>query len=152
MSKEKTQIKMKLRIPHVILDIRGADAELVEKILPALETLDARIKVIGEGAATLPHVFSLEEAVEEANIWVLFSKKLPTDFKEIAKAGAVPVMLTGLHPKAENYNASAESGNAFLFSKLNEWCIYGSIVRAIENFGFSYDWKNLTSQGKELMV
>ncbi|MBU0981955.1 hypothetical protein KKC94_04665 [Patescibacteria group bacterium] len=148
----KTQIKLKVRIPRIIMDIRDADPTLLEKLEPGLETLDARIKVIGEGAETLPHVFSLEEAMEEADIWVVFSNKRPKDLKDIVMAGIVPVMLEGLHPAAENYNPSEESGNAFLFPRLSVWYIYGSLVRAIENFGFTYDWKTLTEHGKELAV
>ena len=152
MAKAKTQIKMKLRIPKVILDIRGADPALLTELEDGLETLDARIQVLGDGAEHLPHVFSLEEAIEEADMWVVFADQLPSNFQDIVMANVVPIMLEGLHPNAENYNASKESGNAFLFPVLDKWYIYGSLVRAVENFGFTYDWKNLKSNGKELAV
>ena len=93
----------------------------------------------------------MEEALEEAHIWVLLGKTLPKDFSMIVDRGIVPVMLSGLHPDAENYNPVEERGNAFLFPALTSWQVYGSLVRALENFAFSYDWENLRSQGRCLM-
>ncbi len=150
----KTKIKalqLKVRIPKVILDIRGADAKLLEDLLPGLENLDARVKILGTGLKTLPHVFSLEEALEEAHVWVVLGSHLTKDFSMVVERGIVPVMKEGLHKDAENYNPIEESGNAFLFHELSAWQVYGSIVRSVENFAFSYDWENLRSQGRCLM-
>lgn len=153
MAKTKTlsPIKLKIRIPHVILDVRNADQKLVEDMIPGLEEIDARIKIIGNGAKSLPHAFSAEEAIEEAHIWVILGSEMPSEFKEIIKAGIVPIMLTGTCTKAENYDATQEKGNAFLFPKSSAWHIYGTLVRALENFRFSYDWENIRSQGHELI-
>lgn len=153
MAKTKTQspIKLKIRIPHVILDVRNANPKLVEDMVPGLEDAEARIKVIGDGAKSLPHAFSLEEALEEAHIWVVLGSKLPTEFKDIIEAGIVPIMLAGTNPKAENYDATQEKGNSFLFPKASAWHIYGTLVRALENFRFSYDWENLRKHGEELI-
>lgn len=153
MAKTKIQhLKLRVRIPHVVLDIRSADPKLVESLLPGLENLDARVRVLGVGLKTLPHVFSLEEALEEAHVWVVLTGKLPKEFSMIADRGIVPVMLTGLHPAAENYNPVEEKGNAFLFSELSTWQIYTALVRSIENFAFSYDWENLRDQGRCLIL
>lgn len=151
MAKTKTHLKLKIRIPHVILDTRGADPALVEALLPGMEELDARFRVLGTGAKTVPHAFSMEEALEEAHLWVILGKELPKDFSMIVERGIVPVMLSGLHPDAENYNPVEERGNAFLFPALTAWQVYGSLVRALENFAFSYDWENLRSQGRCLV-
>lgn len=152
MAKTKIQaLKLKVRIPKVILDIRGADPTLVESLLPALEQLDARVRVLGTGLKALPHVFSLEEALEEAHVWVVLGTHLSKDFSMIAERGIVPVMKEGMHPEAENYNPVEEQGNAFLFHEMSAWQIYGAIVRATENFAFSYDWENLRSQGRALV-
>jgi hypothetical protein len=150
MAKILSPIKLKIRIPRVILDVRGADPKLLTGMAKGLEDADARIRVLGEGVSTLPHAFSLEEAIEEAHIWVVLSNKLPKEFKEISKRGIVPVMLTGIHSDAENYDAAQEKGNAFLFPKLTQWHVYGSLIRALENFQFAYDWENLRNSGKEL--
>lgn len=151
MAKKITPIKLKIRIPHVILDVRGADPKLVDSIARGLDEADARIRVIGNGAEFLPHAFSLEEALEEAHIWVFLGKKLPAEFDEIISRGIIPVMHAGVHPKAQNYDAVAETGNSFLFQKLTQWHVYGSLVRALENFNFTYDWENLRNHGKEML-
>ncbi|QQR54389.1 hypothetical protein IPG41_04255 [Candidatus Peregrinibacteria bacterium] len=150
----KTKIKalqLKVRIPKLILDIRGADPKLLEELAPALENLDARVRILGPGLKTLPHAFSLEEALEEAHVWVVLAPHLAKDFSMVAERGIVPVMREGLHQEAENYNPVQENGNAFLFHEPSAWQIYGAIVRATENFAFSYDWENLRSQGRCLM-
>lgn len=151
MAKTNTTLNLKVRIPHVILDTRNADPVLVEALLPGLEELPARFRILGEGGKTLPHVFSSEEALEEAHIWVVLGNELPKQITMIANRGIVPVMLKGLHQEAQNYNPVEESGNAFLFHKMAAWNIYGALVRALENFAFSYDWENLRRQGKSLV-
>lgn len=151
---QKTKIhalKLKVRIPKLVLDIRGADPKLVEGLLPAIEHLDARVRVLGTGLKSLPHAFSLEEALEEAHVWVVLGDHLSKDFSMVVERGIVPVMKEGLHHDAENYNPIEEHGNAFLFHELSAWQVYGSIVRAVENFAFSYDWETLRSQGRCLM-
>ena len=151
MAKIKTEIKISIRIPRIIFDLRNADPKLLAKIEGALETLDASIKVIGEGLQDIPHVFSLEQALEEADIWVYLSDKLPKDFSLVVKNHIVPVMSEAANPKARNYDPVNESGNSFLFPKSEAWHIYGSVVRAIENFSFSHDWQNLVGSGRKLI-
>lgn len=151
MAKTKTQINLSVRIPHVILDTRDADPKLLKQLEEALGSLNARVKIIGSGMKETQHAFSLEDALEDADIWVVLSEKLPHDFKTIAEQGIVPVMLNGAHKNAENYDAVAEKGNAFLFPKMEAWYVYGSLIRAIENFVFPYDWKNIKTAGKSLV-
>lgn len=150
MAKTKTQIKVSVRIPRVIMDIRDADPLLLEKMEDGLDALNARIRVIGQGATELSHVFSLEEALENADIWVVFADHSPKDLKIITEQGIVPVMAYGLSEKINNYDAVAENGNAFLFSKHDTWHIYGSVVRALENFLFPYDWNNIKTSLRNL--
>jgi hypothetical protein len=153
MAKTKKEIKLKVRIPHVLIDARGCqDTALLDRMVSGLEQLEARVRILGEGAKKIPHAFSLEEAMEEAHIWVILSDQLPKEFPDLIERGIVPVMLQGMHPEAKNYSPSQEDGNAFLFPALGEWRIYGAIVRALENFHFSYDWNNLKNHGKSFIV
>lgn len=153
MSKTKIQrLNLKIRIPHVLLDIRGANPKLLDGLLPSLENLSARVRVLGSGMKSVPHAFSMEEAMEEAHLWVVLGHSLPKEFSMIIERGIVPIMKEGLHSQAENYNAVEEQGNAFLFAETNIWQVYGAMVRATENFAFSYDWENLRSQGRSLML
>lgn len=151
MAKTKTPLKLKVRIPHVILDVRTADPALVEALLPGLDDLPARFRILGDSGKSLPHVFSLEEAMEEGHIWVVLGEKIPAQFSMIIDRGIVPVMMEGLHKDAENYNPVEEQGNSFLFQKLSAWNVHTALVRALENFAFAYDWENLRNQGKALM-
>jgi hypothetical protein len=156
MAKTKTpskpaQLNLKIRIPHVILDLRGADPKVAEALAGGLEELGARFHVLGNGLKSVPHVFSLEEALEVGHMWVVFGGQLPSEFAMIIERGIVPLMRTGLHSKADNYNPIEESGNAFLFDKESHWQIYSALVRALENFNFSYDWENIRAQGRCLL-
>lgn len=154
MPNTKKQIKLNVRIPHVILDARGADPKLVQQLASGLDTLDARFRILGPEIKDtgVAHAFSVEEALEEAHMWVVLGNHTPEEFNMIAERGIVPVALRGLNKDLENYNAVEEQGNAFLFPKQNPWSIYGTLVRALENFSFSYDWKNLQSEVKSLTV
>ncbi len=152
MVKTKKQIKLKLRIPNVILDARNAKPDLLQELAKGLENLDAHIRLLGHKSKqiNLKSVFSVEEALEEAHIWVILGDKKPIEFNMLTERGIVPVAHCDLDSKLQDYNAPAEEGNAFLFSKTNAWSVYGSVVRALENFNFSYDWKNLCSEVKSL--
>ena len=153
MPKTKKQVQVKLRIPHILVDVRDADPALVEALLPGLEVLEdqARIHILGKGAKSLPHVFSTEEAMEEAHMWLVLGEKLPKELNMALERGIVPILLRGLHPHAQDYVPSQEKGNSFLFPKLSAWSVYGCLVRALENFHFSYDWENLKTHSKELL-
>jgi len=152
MPKTKNHIKLKVRIPHVTLDARGADAKLVAQLTEGLESLDARFRLLGPETkgVSIPHSFSVEEALEEAHIWVVLGDETPAEFNMLVERGIVPVALRGMNKDLVNYNPVAEAGNSFLFPKLSAWSVYGTIVRALENFNFTYDWKNLKSEVKSL--
>ena len=63
------------------------------------------------------------------------------ELKNLLAYGVVPVALED--PILTDYNPITESGNAFIFSKENKWLFFAAIVRAIENFKFTYDWQNI---------
>ena len=50
-----------------------------------------------------------------------------------------------------DYNGSKETGNAFVYNETSPWSFFASLVRALENFKFPYDWKILmaNAMGKE---
>ncbi|MFT7184307.1 MAG: hypothetical protein ACI9QC_000646 [Oceanicoccus sp.] len=152
MPKTKKQIKVKIRVPHVTLDARNADPEMVSKLTEGLDALDARFRLLGPKikGVDLAYAFSVEEALEESHMWVVLGGAMPSEFNMIVERGIVPIALRGMNKDLENYNAVSESGNAFLFPKSSTWSIYGTMVRALENFNFIYDWKNLESEVKSL--
>lgn len=145
-------LTLRVRIPHILVDARDADPKLVQALAPSLQHLDARIRVLGKGLEKHKHVFSMEEAMEEGDVWLVLSGQLPKEFALILEHGMVPVMREGLHKSAQNYDPVKETGNAFLFDELNEWRIYAALVRAIENFAFPYDWKNIREDAIHMEV
>ncbi len=152
LKKNTKSAKIRVRIPHILVDARGADPKLLEDLMPGLLELEARVRILGKGAGPIPHSFSSEEALEEAQMWVVLGNKLPQELPMMLERGIVPILIAGLHPHAENYIPSKETGNAILFQKHSAWHIYGAIVRALENFSFAYDWESLKNSAKELLT
>jgi hypothetical protein len=151
MPKQKPKTKLQERIPSLVVDVRGADPKLLEALIPALQEMVAHTQVLGGlkiKAKGLSNAFSTEEAMEEAHLWLILGDKLPADFLMLVERGIVPVMRSGLHEEAESYSPVLESGNSFLFDKLNEWHVHAAMIRALENYKFPYDWQNLKNNVK----
>lgn len=73
---------------------------------------------------------------------------IPADSTECMKEannamqyGVIPIISE--QDFVENYSAIQESGNAFVYSKDSPWSFFATLVRALENFKFPYDWKNI---------
>jgi len=51
----------------------------------------------------------------------------------------------------EDYDPVQEKGNAFVYTKDSPWSFFATLVRALENFKFPYDWKNIavSAMGEE---
>ena len=83
---------------------------------------------------------------------VLFSSKKPSKalIKSAISNGAVPIVSGGVG-FLKNYTGPAEAGNSFKFSGTNFWGMYAAVVRALENFGFPYDWKNIIKSAKDIL-
>jgi len=61
--------------------------------------------------------------------------------KSLARREVISILPEGFG--LENFDPQAESGNAFTFKPGNFWSMVSAMVRASENFKFSYDWKCL---------
>ena len=55
--------------------------------------------------------------------------------------GTIPVTLPS--EIVSDYDATKESGNAFIYKEKSPWNIFAAVIRALENFKFPYDWKNI---------
>jgi starch synthase len=75
-----------------------------------------------------------EECVEEA--------------QRCLRYGVVPIMPPMAF--AEDYNPNQERGNSFIYLKDSPWSLFAGLVRAVENYRFPYDWKNIASLAMEL--
>lgn len=69
------------------------------------------------------------------------------DVEEILLNGAIPI--SAPREELSNYHPNHETGNAFVYEKINAWSIFATVVRAVETFKFPYDWQGIVRQGLE---
>lgn len=72
--------------------------------------------------------------------------------EEIEKAlnyGVIPICPE--NEVAKDYNGAKEEGNAFIYKEKSPWSFFASIIRALENFKFPYDWRTIqaNAMGRE---
>ncbi|MBT6068608.1 hypothetical protein HOG48_02530 [Candidatus Peregrinibacteria bacterium] len=83
-----------------------------------------------------------------AHMVLFLSEKTPKNMvKEAVAHDAVPIICDSTS-FLEDYDGPGEKGSCFKFKEPNSWSMYASIVRALENFGFPYDWKNIIKMAK----
>lgn len=51
-----------------------------------------------------------------------------------------------------NFDAQQESGNCFLYTQNHTWDLAANMVRAFENYKFSYDWGQLKKRWKDTKI
>lgn len=51
-------------------------------------------------------------------------------------------------PELINFDAQQESGNCFLYTPEHTWDLVANMIRAFENYKFSYDWSQLKKRWK----
>ena len=78
---------------------------------------------------------------------VATTSECETELKTAMRYGVVPLSLPmeGL----ENYNPNQENGNSFLQKGESYWNVFSNLIRALENFRFPYDWKNIVKTTME---
>jgi len=76
------------------------------------------------------------------------SEECITEAQQAMRYGAIPVIPP--QPFAEDYNPNQERGNAFVYAKDSPWSLFATLIRAVENFKFPYDWKNIQAMAMEL--
>lgn len=135
---------------------------LIQSIMPGLLEQDIVLVLMGIGTEKYQSYFTqltkdhpdqvaiLEES--EANREDLYAAAdiliCPSDSQE-AQAAIQQALANMLVPVALSqgnlidYDPVQEKGNAFTFQRLTPWSLFTSLVRALENFKFPYDWKNI---------
>ncbi len=91
-----------------------------------------------------------KQLLTEVDVMVFTTKPDWKTVKEMAKNEIVSIVPEG--SGLQNFNAQTEQGNAFTFAPHRFWDFISAIVRASENAQFSYDWKNIKRNIKELAV
>ena len=75
------------------------------------------------------------------------SNECKEEAKNAMRYGVVPIISE--QDFVENYNPVEEKGNAFVYSNGSPWSFFATFIRAIENFRFPYDWKNIQISAME---
>jgi len=107
--------------------------------------------IFGDYAEKYPHKMcimvndelSRRKIYAASNISLIFNNNSQNaiELKNTLAYGVVPV--TKNDPVLKNYNPVHESGNAFLYEDNDKWLFFAALVRALENYKFTYDWQNL---------
>ncbi len=137
-------------------------AELILRMMPGLLEQDLQLVLMGIGtgkyqsyftemAARHPEKIAIledgeknKEALRHAADILLSSSQSEECSYEMTAAmeqGVVPVALD--QPGLVDYNLVQEVGNSFVCRQASEWSLFGGLIRALENFKFPYDWKNI---------
>ncbi len=142
------------------------NADFFLKSIEALCELGFKVHTLAEGDSEsqricfqamkkYPHQFEILEStpknkrkiIESSNIMLFPSLPNENILQEIQKRGIIPIIEKS--KKFQDFDPQKESGNAFTFESNNFWQFFTAIIRASENFKFSYDWKNLQKNLKE---
>lgn len=137
-------------------------AMIVKDVLEGILMLDLQLLVLWVGSETYQKTFaefaekypdkmrilindeqSRRKIYAASNITLIFNNNSQNamELKNALAYGVIPVVKND--PILKDYNPVTESGNAFLYFEDNLWLFYAALVRALENFKFSYDWQNL---------
>jgi len=103
------------------------------KVTIAPNSEDEKRKVYAAADMTIVPTLS-EECIKEATLAMHY--------------GVVPI--TPAADFAEDYNPNQERGNAFVYLKGSPWNLFATFIRALENFRFPYDWKNIAGGAMEM--
>lgn len=88
-----------------------------------------------------------KKIMSQSDVVLFLETPEKADLKDVMSKGIVPI--TPECEWLENFDAQAESGNGFCFSSGNFWAFFATVVRAFENYKFSYDWNNLRKSVKK---
>ena len=122
----------------VLLVIRGIGTEKFQKTFTDLAAGHSKQVVIQ------PDNEEIKRKIYAASDMIFVSSdssECIQEAKNAAAYGVVPVMPAA--DFAENYDPIYERGNAFIYSKGSPWGFFAAFIRALENFRFPYDWKNI---------
>lgn len=152
-----------LGIVSRLTEQKGIDL-LMEVLPPLLENFNFQLAVVGTGDAKYLSFFT-ELAKNNRNVSahlsfnavlpsLVFSGAdaivIPSKFEpcgltqmEAMRYGAVPIVRKtgGLADSVEDFDPARNRGTGFVFEKLNQYSLYGSIVRAMENYKHPKIWR-----------
>jgi glycogen synthase len=158
-------VERKIPILCITIDItKKSGGELLEETIEGILTLDVQLLIRGAGTEQYQKLFSdlavqhknkirivsdTEENIRKtyaaSDIALVFSteEEHEEEISNYLSYGVIPV-LPEKHSQSlpiVNYNPIEENGNAFVYKKNNKWIFFATLIRALENFLFPYDWE-----------
>lgn len=144
-------------------------AETLVEMLPGIEATGIQLAILGIGTEKYQELLTEFAGSNEGHVTILentednlrklnaavdcmffFENNAETKvaLENALSYGVVPLAEEKIaSPLLSDYNPNQEKGNSFLFPSLNEWHVFTALVRAIENYKFPYDWKNISREG-----
>ena len=89
------------------------------------------------------------KVVDYSDVLLYLDKPTSKDIDEMVFNGVIPVVPSGTF--LANYDAQSETGNAFVYEPAKFWKCIQALIRASENHKFTYDWRNIQKNLKELV-
>lgn len=124
--------------------LSGIGTEKYQKFFTELSAKNSRKIII------LPDDDENKRKIYAASDGILISGETEECLKECRQAmqyGAIPISPS--LDFLENYNPNLEKGNAFVYQKGSPWSFFAGIIRALENYRFPFDWRNIQVNGME---
>lgn len=136
---------------------------LIKEMLPGLLALDICIVIRGRGSASIgslltslhrqhPECIAILPDTPESLLRMIHAGDMalfchdPSKSKECAlclMSATIPIAPDSSGSLLHNYDPVQESGNAFLFERVNPWHAFAAIVRACETFKLPFDWRTI---------
>ncbi|MBI2453502.1 hypothetical protein HYV56_02250 [Candidatus Peregrinibacteria bacterium] len=111
--------------------------ELIKKALKKIKIDSKKILFVKE--AVMERLFEASDIV----LFLAETRQHLLPLQSALKSKAIPIILESNASGLTNYDPKREVGNSFLFEKFTNWHIFAAIVKALENYRFPYDWKNI---------
>lgn len=93
----------------------------------------------------------LEKLLEASDMVYFHGHTLSQEkIEKSLKRKVVPIVKTAAYSIISNFDPIKEKGNSFTFDEETPWHIFTAVVRATETYKFSYDWKNIVDEGRQV--
>ncbi|MFK7780377.1 MAG: hypothetical protein QM490_04460 [Candidatus Gracilibacteria bacterium] len=130
--------------------IKLSNNNLTKELIEGLKKLPCGFVVYSEGADTEKKYNNLVITGELDNSLIagfdfMVCDDEITNLNNYIEGGVTPIIIRNNHMSAilKEFNPIKNNGNSFFYDELNEWSIFYSIARYMENYKFPHDNKNL---------
>ena len=137
--------------------IKLSNIDLIKNLMNWLEKLPASFIIVSD---LLDSKTTVNNIIITNNFWIenlswfdfILSDDNIDNITIYSSKWVTPIILKNNHlwNILKEFNPMKNEWNAFLYDENNEWCIFHSLVRYLENYKFPYDNKNLVKNFKNI--